>query len=190
MGYSRAGFDVYGVDLFDEYTRARYPFLAMKSDAFLALTLLQGGDWFEHPDYAPTWLTLDDFAVITASPPCQRYSITNAARRFNYPDLIRPTREALVRIGLPYVIENVVGSPLIDPFLLCGRQFDLTAVDDDGTKLYLDRHRMFESNVPLIAPASCWPHDPTRTRKRHATSAMEVTCLASRSSVNFSALTG
>jgi DNA (cytosine-5)-methyltransferase 1 len=30
--------------------------------------------------------------------------------------------------------------------------FDLTTTDTDGTPLVLDRHRLFESNVPLTAP--------------------------------------
>jgi len=36
-GYRRAGFDVYGVDLFDKFTQRRYPFLSHKGDAILAL---------------------------------------------------------------------------------------------------------------------------------------------------------
>jgi DNA (cytosine-5)-methyltransferase 1 len=51
-------------------------------------------------------------------------------------------REALVASGKPYVIENVVGSNLIDPIMLCGAMF--------GLRTY--RHRLFESNMHLIAP--------------------------------------
>ena len=36
-GYARAGFDVYGLDLFEKFTRARYPFPSHKGDAILAL---------------------------------------------------------------------------------------------------------------------------------------------------------
>jgi DNA (cytosine-5)-methyltransferase 1 len=45
--------------------------------------------------------------------------------------------------GLPYVIENVQGAPLLDPVVLCGTMFP---------KLRVIRHRLFESNVPLMAP--------------------------------------
>lgn len=37
--------------------------------------------------------------------------------------------------------------------MLCGRMFDLRANDEDGMPLVLDRHRLFESNVTLEAPA-------------------------------------
>ncbi len=40
------------------------------------------------------------------------------------------------------MIENVPGSPLVDPITLCGHMF--------GYELY--RHRLFESSVPLAAP--------------------------------------
>jgi hypothetical protein len=36
--------------------------------------------------------------------------------------------------------------------MLCGRQFGLGAIDTDGTWLTLDRHRLFESNLPLDRP--------------------------------------
>ena len=36
--------------------------------------------------------------------------------------------------------------------MLCGRMFGLSAIDDDGTPLVMDRHRLFESNLLLMAP--------------------------------------
>lgn len=59
-----------------------------------------------------------------------------------YVDLIALTRIELQKTGLPYIIENVPGSPLINPIELCGAMF--------GMKTY--RHRLFESNIKLIAP--------------------------------------
>ena len=38
-------------------------------------------------------------------------------------DLIAPTRALLVAAGVDYVIENVVGAPLINPITLCGSMF-------------------------------------------------------------------
>lgn len=158
MGYHRAGFDVYGVDLFEDYSQKRYPFPSVKMDALDAL------EWVVAVKAAPQFQTFSDgatvcwrdFDAIAASPPCQRYSITNAARRHDYPDLIAPVRELLIQTNKPYVIENVVGAPLVDPVELCGCMFDLKAVDDDGIMLHLQRARLFESNVNISAPR---PHD-------------------------------
>lgn len=44
--------------------------------------------------------------------------------------------------GVPYVIENVPGAPLLDPVLLCGSMF--------GLRTY--RHRLFEASFPLRQP--------------------------------------
>jgi DNA (cytosine-5)-methyltransferase 1 len=143
VGYHRAGFDVFGVDLFDDYTQARYPFPSHKGDAIAYLQAF----WFE-------------FDAVHASPPCQRHSAgTRGQDRSKYPDLIAPTRKALQALGVPYVIENVVGAPLLDPVELCGCMFDLGAPDDDGLPLRLERPRLFESNVPLAAPRE-HRHDP------------------------------
>lgn len=98
-----------------------------------------------------------DFAAGHGSPTCTGYSAGTRAipdRVAKYDRLIPAVREAFEIVGLPYTIENVEGarSEMRDPIMLCGRMFDLTAVDDDGTLLTLDRHRLFESNVPLLAP--------------------------------------
>lgn len=127
MGYHRAGFDVVGVDT-NLRLRKVYPFKLVPFDA---LTVL---DWYK-----------DEFDAFHASPPCQGYSAMSACRpgvADRYPKLIEPVREALDAIGKPYVIENVPGAPLKNPIELCGQMF--------GLELY--RHRLFESNVPLVAP--------------------------------------
>jgi DNA (cytosine-5)-methyltransferase 1 len=91
------------------------------------------------------------------SPPCQRFTHGNAGREAaeKHPDLIAPWRDAFRGAGLPYILENVPRAPLLNPVTLCGTQFDLTTVDDDGTVLHLKRHRMFESDVLLTAPGPC-----------------------------------
>lgn len=53
----------------------------------------------------------------------------------------------LVKTGLPFVIENVEGAPLLDPVVLCGNMFP---------GLRVIRHRLFESNFPIYPP----PHGP------------------------------
>ena len=127
MGYHRAGFDVCGVDI---HRQPRFPFVFLQEDALAVLAgLIRKGN-------------IGFFSAIHASPPCQRYSA--ASKRWNgaaerHPDLVAPTRELLIASGLPYVIENVVGAPLIDPIQLCGSAFPLG----------VQRHRLFESNVEL-----------------------------------------
>lgn len=57
-----------------------------------------------------------------------------------HPDLVVPTRKALEATGLPYVIENVPGSPLKNAAVLCGSMFGLQ----------VRRHRLFETNWLLL----------------------------------------
>jgi DNA (cytosine-5)-methyltransferase 1 len=122
-----AGFDVVGVDI---KRQKRYPFEFIQADALEVLD----DEGF-----------LRSFDAIAASPPCQTHSRTKHLRdaqgkSTSKEDLIPETREALVRVGVPYVIENVPGAPLVNPIVLCGSSFGLR----------VRRHRLFESNVPLF----------------------------------------
>jgi DNA (cytosine-5)-methyltransferase 1 len=125
-GYQLAGFEVVGVDI---KKQKRYPYEFIQADC---LELMKDMDF------------LRSFDVITASPPCQTHSITQHLRNAQGKstdkiDLIPQTREALVASGKPYVIENVPGSPLINPIRMCGSSFGLK----------VRRHRLFESNIQL-----------------------------------------
>lgn len=125
-GYQLAGFDVVGVDI---DAQPNFPFEFIQSDALgLGMDFLQS------------------FDAIHASPPCQSYS--DLAKRngnaHEWPRLIEPVREMLEETGLPYIIENVEGAPLIEPVVLCGTMFP---------ELRVIRHRLFESNFELTAPA-------------------------------------
>src|SRR5699024_5199944 len=101
-----------------------------------------------------------EFDAIHASPPCQTYSRTRTLHDNTHPDLVEPTRAALIASGKPWVIENVVGAPLIEPLRLCGTEFGMTARDVDGAPLKLVRHRLFESNIALHGNGGC-NHDRT-----------------------------
>lgn len=139
MGYHRAGFDVIGVDV---NPQPRYPFEFVQADVFEYVARVG-------------WAGVD---AIHASPPCQAHSVLRRANiGAEYVDLIPATRDALIASGLPYVIENVPGAPLRDPVVLCGSMFDLWALSGDGERCprmmrQLRRHRLFESNVSLVAP--------------------------------------
>ncbi len=123
MGYYRAGFDVVGVDICHQ---KNYPFEFHQGDA-LEFMAAHGCE----------------FDAIHASPPCQAYSVTHKIKNNEHPELIPPTRAALKKTGLPWIIENVPGSPLINPVELCGAMFGL----------HTYRHRLFETNFPVMAPA-------------------------------------
>lgn len=161
VGYDRAGFDVYGVDV-DPKVARRYPYPIHIGDALDVLARLISGESidFHHPDGRVEWLILSDFVGAHGSPPCQFYSKTANAydSEGKHPDLVEPTRALLIATGLPYVIENVEGAPLIDPLTLCGTEFALRAPDVDGVELALLRHRLFESNLWLMGAGGC-SHD-------------------------------
>jgi DNA (cytosine-5)-methyltransferase 1 len=57
-------------------------------------------------------------------------------------DLIPETRALLRASRRPYVIENVPGAPLEQPFMLCGSHFGLAT----ACGAQLQRHRYFEAN--------------------------------------------
>lgn len=128
VGYHRAGFEVVGVD---HVAQPRYPFEFVQADALNVLRHSSFGDWE------------DNFAAIHASPPCQRFSsLANINPPKDYPNLIAVTRALLVQTGLPFVIENVPGAPLLQPVTICG----------SGVGLNVRRHRCFETNWPLLVP--------------------------------------
>jgi DNA (cytosine-5)-methyltransferase 1 len=132
-GYQTAGFYVVGVDI---NPQPRYC-----GDEFVQHDALEV--------FADGALT-DSFDAIHASPPCQRYSVANNIHgRTDHPDLIAKTREALIATGLPYVIENVEGARrhMVDPVTICGLSVGMN----------VRRHRLFESNFPLMVPP-CGDH--------------------------------
>lgn len=144
-GYAAVGFEVVGVDN-DPARLRRYPFESHQGDA--VQFLLQHGH---------------EFDAVHLSPTCTGYSRGTVAlpnRLERYDRLIGVVREAANVVGRPYVIENVAGarSELRDPVMLCGRMFGLEAIDDDGTPLVMDRHRLFESSFDLRQPVHA-PHD-------------------------------
>lgn len=127
-GYQAAGFHVTGIDL---DARPAYP-----------------GDDFIQTD-AVTYIREHghEYDAIHASPPCQAYSLaTPAHRRDEWPDLIAPTRAALIHAGRPWVLENVEGARrhLDHAIRLCGSSFGLQ----------VRRHRWFESSE-LLMPLPC-----------------------------------
>jgi len=138
MGYYRAGFEVVGVDI---KPQKNYPFEFVQADAL---------EYVAEHGYK--------YHMIHASPPCQIHSTMTKGRwqdrLDSHVNLIPATREALIKTGKSYVIENVAGArkELITPLMLCGTMFNLRA--SNGAQLW--RHRYFECNpVILFPPATC-----------------------------------
>jgi DNA (cytosine-5)-methyltransferase 1 len=134
-GYERAGHTIVkSVDLYSQ-PRNPHPFVRTNALHFLADNV----EWIRN-----------NVDLIHASPPCQRRTLAQRIQNNEHPILIAPTRELLLNIGLPYIIENVEADPgvidddpLIDPIVLCGASFP---------PLRTYRHREFESNLQLVAP--------------------------------------
>ena len=119
-GYWDAGFTVIGVDI---NPQPNYPYTFFQDDAVDYLS--KYGKYYH---------------AIHASPPCQAHSTLKKLHPGKeYKCFISATRNELQKLKVPYVIENVVGAPLINPIQLCGSSFGLR----------VRRHRLFESNVPL-----------------------------------------
>lgn len=119
MGYHNAGFEVVGVDI---QAYKRYPFEHHVADAI---------------EYASThW---EEFDAIHASPPCQHGSHSTKAFRNAgkvYPNFLPQTRELLLSLPIPWVIENVPGTEIRADYDLCGCFFGLR----------LRRRRLFETS--------------------------------------------
>jgi DNA (cytosine-5)-methyltransferase 1 len=146
-GLHLAGYRVIGVDL---KPQPNYPFEFVQCDAL------------EYP--------LGGAAFVWASPPCQRFTAYKRRRNHvgEYPNLIPQTRAKLRAHGVPYVIENVPGAPLIDPVQLCGSSFGLD----------IRRHRIFECSFPVVVPPCNhgWqtPRFPPATNRKNLRRTVEV----------------
>jgi len=97
-----------------------------------------------------TW-PLEGFDAVHASPPCQFFTQMRASWRAQgvndgYEDYLTPILARFRAASVDWVVENVVGAGRCDAFhptlLLHGAMFGLR----------VDRARLFESNVLILAP--------------------------------------
>lgn len=127
-GLQEAGFEVWGIDI---KAQPRYC-----GEKFIQADAVTYGDleWYQK------------FDLIWASPPCQRYSpgAGKWGTQENHPHLIPATRDRLLAMGLPFVIENIPSAlkHLRNPIMLCGTMFNLGVF----------RHRLFESSFLMLQP--------------------------------------
>jgi len=134
-GYACAGFDVVGVDI---KPQPNYPFEFHQANALT--------------------FPLEGFDAYHASPPCQLWAQGYNQYRDTYPDLIQPIRERLGKTERPYIIENVLRSPLRPDLTICGCQLGLK---------HIRRRRVFEMNFP--------PPDSLPTKHDHSHLSISVT---------------
>ena len=146
-GYRRAGFEVTGVDV-TRRTCGYPPGRLLIADALEVLEDVK---------------FLSGFDVIHASPPCQLFTRAQHLRDAQgkgtkVQNLLPQTLTALRALDIPYVVENVpdaVKAGLRNDLLLCGSMFPELHVYDDTGRRWLQRHRIFESNVMLVPPGPC-----------------------------------
>jgi DNA (cytosine-5)-methyltransferase 1 len=155
-GYQRAGFHVIGVD--------RDPQPSYVGDEFVL------GDALE---VAPRIVASRRVDFIHASPHCQwatAYRRKGHGVGDGYVNQIPDFRAMLASLDVPYVIENVEQARphLVEPVRLCGSMFGLD----------VQRHRLFESTIPLLQPAcdhSVWtPRFPPATNRVNLRRTVEV----------------
>lgn len=158
VGYQRVGFNPVGIDyLFQKH----YPF---------KFHMMRAVDFLLSPYFIKY-----NFVAIHASPPCQLHSKMSQCR-FGEPELnthrdhISEIRPLLQQLGLPYIIENVLGAPLVNPVKICGASVP---------GIYTLRHRYFESNVPLIG-IDCPPIHPVTRQTLRNTKYVGVNAKGSR----------
>lgn len=133
-GYARAGFQIVGVD---NEPQPRYPFEFYQADALQFIEDFGAG-----------------FDVIVGSPPCHDHTTLKSLSGKNGTGwLLGAVREAMIRSGKPWVLENVPGAPMRADLVLCGEQFGLRTV----------RHRWFESSIPLAGGTACKGKHRART---------------------------
>lgn len=141
-GYADAGFEVVGVDI---NPQPRYPYEFHQYDA-LTLLRAQRNGWEGWPHH---------FDAVHASPPCHDHStLSSITGADGSGALLATTRELLARLGRPYVIENVMGAPMREALVLCGSELGLST-HYNGRRIWLRRHRQFESNILLMGAGGC-----------------------------------
>lgn len=128
-GYAQAGFAVEG---FDARPQPNYPYRFTQGDA---LEVLKNKCF------------LRQFDLIHASPPCQAHTRAKHLRdaqggKSKYCDLLTPTLELLREADVPWVVENVPGSPGMEGASVeCGSAYGLK----------VRRHRLFLASFPLVS---------------------------------------
>lgn len=153
-GYRRGGARLTSVDIVD---RPNNPHGAIRADAVKLLrSMIRSGEIMR-------------YALVHISPPCQaKHALTvgsNGHRKSTHKDLIpglRPLLDELVKLGIPYVMEQPVGvSGIRKDLMLCMDMFLINGFAP-GPRVW--RHRWFEISGFRVQPPM--KHIPHRGRVR------------------------
>lgn len=143
------------------YANAGFRVLCVENDPARIANHVQHPN-IEFVEADATTYPLNGFDVVVGGPPCTGHSETaglanrvrgaDAGTEWMLPHTLDRFRKWAAETGGVYVVENVEGSRahFDNPVKLCGTMFDIV---DGGWSL--QRHRLFESNVPLRAPGPC-----------------------------------
>lgn len=145
LGYAQAGFDVTCIEIDPDRiaNHVQHPHVRVVE-----------GDATTHP--------LDGYDVVVGSPPCTDHSELvglassvrggGAGTGWMLAHTLGRFRAWGERTGGLWVVENVEGArgEFVNPVKLCATTFGLT---DEGW--WLQRHRWFETNAPIMAPGPC-----------------------------------
>ncbi len=148
MGYHRAGFEVIGVDI---NPQPHYPFEFHQADVLEVLRVLISGDCIKVGTMLMSSkvfnaaqghnLYLKDIVAFHASPPC--YENTWSARRwidgqvpYDKQDKMNETRELLLSIGKPFILENTPGADMNNFIKLYGTMFGLKVIRERWFELH------------------------------------------------------
>jgi DNA (cytosine-5)-methyltransferase 1 len=150
VGFHQAGWDIEGID---NEPHPDYPFPLHLNDLLEA--------YADPIKQAELETFLDGFDLVVGGPPCKARTNLRHQQTRKHPDLLAPTLALLRHRGQPYIIENVddptVRRDMHAPILLCGAAYGLGATCRDGVYRHLQRHRLFESNLPLMSAGCACP---------------------------------
>ena len=169
-GYQEAGFHVIGMDIQPQPHYCGDQFVQGDAIDYLDwaadLALFRRLEKVTWPPEAPAaaiqvlkesrfWQpTLDpaNIAVIHASPPCHDHSALKAVSGADWTGwMLSVCQKLLPEIGPHWVIENVPGARMPGAVTVCGAAVGCHTDTENG-RVWLKRHRQFQSDVLLLVP--------------------------------------
>jgi len=164
-GYQQAGFTVIGVDVAPQPRYVGSGFIQRDAIDWLRWAAGEAGEpaWFAHLiGYHQRLLTKPGrFTVVHASPPCTDHTQLKAVNGVCGTGwMLAEAQRLLPKIhdlhGCHWVVENVPLADMPGAVTICGASMGCWADTTTHGQVWLKRHRLFQSSVPLmIPPCNC-----------------------------------